>query len=166
MVKLTDGQADLLRKAATRQDGIIDLARRNGRLAAAMSGPLGALRRKGLAVKGSKGTWIITDAGRAAVGGRTNPCSELPAATPEGLGWSDEARTMIGRSSKRGQLLALASGRDGTCMTTMASVTGWQPHSIRAALSGLRKAGLVIACEKQASGPSTYRLVLPHRTHS
>jgi DNA-binding transcriptional regulator PaaX len=40
----------------------------------------------------------------------------------------------------------------------MGAKTGWQPHSVRAALTGLRKRGLAITREKNDAGVTVYRL--------
>ena len=55
------------------------------------------------------------------------------------------------------RLLARKSGAD---MTTLQEATGWQPHSVRAALSGFRKAGYTIdrSPPKTGGGPSVYRI--------
>jgi len=41
----------------------------------------------------------------------------------------------------------------------MQASTGWQPHSARAFLSGLRKAGRTLVKEERKSGETSYRLV-------
>ena len=45
------------------------------------------------------------------------------------------------RETKSAILRKLLSRKAGADLTALQSATGWQPHSIRAALSGLRKAG-------------------------
>ncbi len=45
------------------------------------------------------------------------------------------------RVSKTAILRKLRSRKAGTDLAALQSATGWQPHSVRAALSGLRKAG-------------------------
>ena len=63
--------------------------------------------------------------------------------------------------SKLAILIRKASGAKGVSLEALCKATGWQAHSVRAALSGLRKRGHVI--ERQASvkpgrGP-IYRIV-------
>lgn len=54
------------------------------------------------------------------------------------------------------QLLQAKAGAD--VVTTSADL-GWQPHTTRAALTGLRKAGYGIESEKIGAGkPSRYRI--------
>jgi hypothetical protein len=48
------------------------------------------------------------------------------------------------RETKAAILRKLLSRRAGADLATLQSATGWQPHSVRAALSGLRKAGYTI----------------------
>lgn len=45
------------------------------------------------------------------------------------------------RETKAAILRKLLSRKAGADLAALQSATGWQPHSIRAALSGLRKAG-------------------------
>ena len=48
------------------------------------------------------------------------------------------------RETKTAILRKLLSRKSGADIAAMQSATGWQPHSVRAALSGLRKAGYTI----------------------
>lgn len=54
------------------------------------------------------------------------------------------------------KLLARARG---ATITEIQTATGWQPHSTRAFLSGLRKAGRTLVKEERKSGETSYRLV-------
>jgi hypothetical protein len=54
------------------------------------------------------------------------------------------------------KLLARARG---ATIAEMQAATGWQPHSARAFLSGLRKAGRTLVKEERKSGETSYRLV-------
>ena len=47
----------------------------------------------------------------------------------------------------------------GATMGELATASGWQPHSLRAFMSGLRKSGVQIAREPRKSGEQAYRLV-------
>jgi hypothetical protein len=51
-------------------------------------------------------------------------------------------------SSKLGIVLGLLQSTEGTSLTKLVSVTNWQPHTMRAALTGLRKRGYAITIEK------------------
>lgn len=48
------------------------------------------------------------------------------------------------RATKTAILRKLLSRKTGADVAALQSATGWQPHSVRAALSGLRKAGYSI----------------------
>lgn len=48
------------------------------------------------------------------------------------------------RETKIAVLCKLLSRNAGADLAALQSATGWQPHSVRAALSGLRKAGYII----------------------
>lgn len=48
------------------------------------------------------------------------------------------------RETKAAILRKLLSRKAGADIAALQAATGWQPHSVRAALSGLRKAGYTI----------------------
>ncbi len=48
----------------------------------------------------------------------------------------------------------------GVNIAQLQKVTGWQSHSIRAALTGLRKKGLAIEPSKSAKGDTVYRIIV------
>ncbi len=64
------------------------------------------------------------------------------------------------KQTKIDKVQALLRRPSGASLEALCKATGWQPHSVRAALSGLRKNGAMI--ERRASdkpnGPSTYHL--------
>lgn len=64
------------------------------------------------------------------------------------------------RETKSAILRKLLSRKAGADLTTLQSATGWQPHSVRAALSCLRKAGYTIdrADPAKTSGGAVYRI--------
>lgn len=43
-------------------------------------------------------------------------------------------------------------------LVVLEKITGWQPHSVRAALTGLRKKGHIIERSKNAKGVTVYGL--------
>ena len=51
-------------------------------------------------------------------------------------------------TSKKDQLIALLRGKGGADVQALSDALGWQTHTVRAALTGLRKAG--VALEKMA----------------
>ena len=64
--------------------------------------------------------------------------------------------------TKREHLVQLLSMKQGADLASISATLGWLPHTIRAAISGLRKAGHVILVVKGESGkPSRYRVQAP-----
>lgn len=55
--------------------------------------------------------------------------------------------------SKRAQLIQLISRKSGASIKQLQTKLAWQPHTIRAEISRLRKTGLVVTCSPSASGP-------------
>ncbi len=47
----------------------------------------------------------------------------------------------------------------GANIAQLQKVTGWQSHSVRAALTGLRKKGHAIERSKSAKGDTVYRII-------
>ncbi|OYZ14136.1 MAG: hypothetical protein B7Y35_10115 [Sphingomonadales bacterium 28-64-96] len=72
------------------------------------------------------------------------PAVPVPAARP------------VANSAVAEKLLARSRG---ATIAEMQTATGWQPHSARAFLSGLRKAGRTLVKEERKSGETSYRLV-------
>lgn len=64
-------------------------------------------------------------------------------ATPAGA-------SKLGTKSKQDQLIALLSKPNGTRISIIIERLGWQAHTVRAAVSGLRKRGFEIATSKSA----------------
>ena len=62
--------------------------------------------------------------------------------------------------TKRDQLAGLLVRDEGATLDQMIAATGWLPHTTRAALTGLRKAGYAIDSDK-LDGVRTYRAVAP-----
>lgn len=62
--------------------------------------------------------------------------------------------------SKRDQLAAMLVRDQGATIAQMQEATGWLPHTVRAALTGLKKLGYGIDSEK-VDGVRTYRAVAP-----
>jgi len=70
------------------------------------------------------------------------------------------SKTTPPRETKAAILRRLLSRKTGADLAALQSATGWQPHSVRAGLSGLRKAGYTIN-RTEASKPgstATYRI--------
>jgi len=62
------------------------------------------------------------------------------------------------RPSKKGAILALLQRPDGAAISDLIEATGWQVHSVRAALTGFRKEGKDLVRAKDEAGVTHYRL--------
>lgn len=60
---------------------------------------------------------------------------------------------------KSAQVLALLDAEDGSALADLCAVTGWQAHTCRAFLTGLRKKGRVLERSHRADGTSIYKLL-------
>jgi hypothetical protein len=70
------------------------------------------------------------------------PASQAPAVSPA-------AATVSRASTKIASVLELLSRADGATLAELIETTGWLPHTTRAALTGLRKKGHVLAKDKR-----------------
>ncbi|KQQ73802.1 hypothetical protein ASF70_08360 [Rhizobium sp. Leaf321] len=63
---------------------------------------------------------------------------------------------------KKDQLLALVTKPGGTRISVLSERLGWQTHTVRAALSGLRKQGhQILATKVPKTGEAVYQVVKP-----
>ena len=64
-------------------------------------------------------------------------------------------------ASKKSQMIDMLSGVGGSTISEISSALGWQPHTTRAAITGLRKSGYKVKTAKQVGGRSSlmYRIV-------
>ena len=64
------------------------------------------------------------------------------------------------RTTKKDQLIKLLGSKSGCDIRSLSTKLGWQQHTTRAALSGLRKAGYQVVNEKPTKGGiSKYRIL-------
>jgi predicted transcriptional regulator len=63
------------------------------------------------------------------------------------------------KASKIDTVTKLIKRKSGATCAQLEKATDWKPHSVRAALSGLRKKGCVIERGKNNSGTTVYRLI-------
>lgn len=61
-------------------------------------------------------------------------------------------------SGKLGQIHGLIAAPDGAAIEDLIASTGWQPHTIRAAFSRLRRRGFPIVLATDTAGRKAYRL--------
>jgi hypothetical protein len=89
---------------------------------------------------------------------------ELPAVDPESAAAlvAEEASTAAAapqaRITKLSQIRTMLVSPSGASLATLCKATGWQSHSVRAALTGLRKAGNSIEKGKAGDGTTLYRI--------
>ncbi|MFN3298034.1 DUF3489 domain-containing protein [Caldimonas sp.] len=154
--KLTPTQALLLRAAARRADGHVippDTLRGGARVKA-----MTALMRREW-IEASDGGFVLTDAGYAVVG-RQRP---VPAEDGQPVNASDAPQLLERIPLRPGSKLAalvVALGRPqgASCLQLMLA-TGWQPHSVRGAISALRRRlGLNVVLTRNAAGERVYRI--------
>ena len=62
------------------------------------------------------------------------------------------------QGTKLALLRSLLAQTDGCTIDSLTVALGWQPHTVRAALTRLRQAGLSITTSKTAETPTRYRL--------
>ena len=62
------------------------------------------------------------------------------------------------RQTKKGSILALLQRPEGAAIGELIEATGWQVHSVRAALTGLRKEGKELVRDKDEAGLTLYRI--------
>ncbi len=85
---------------------------------------------------------------------KPNPTKTKPASKGAPRGRSDRKR-----ATKGDRLIQLLKARSGRDIATLSGKLGWQPHSTRAALSRLGKAGYVIEkLPANKSGGARYRI--------
>ena len=60
--------------------------------------------------------------------------------------------------TKKERLQILLRRKDGASLDALQKEFGWQPHTVRAAVSGVRKSGNTVLCTTSKSG-SVYRIV-------
>jgi hypothetical protein len=110
----------------------------------------------------------MAKAAKAATGTSTSKRTRTSAKTPAATGprRKRNAETPIAEprpakpTSKRDQLAALLVSDQGATIAQMQELTGWLPHTVRAALTGLKKLGYAIDSDK-VNGARTYRAVAP-----
>jgi len=61
-------------------------------------------------------------------------------------------------ATKKELMTSLLGRAQGASIADLTVATGWLPHTTRAALSGLRKAGRKLVRDKAETGESRYRL--------
>ena len=119
------------------------------------------------------GVLMTPTAGEKSAGNATETAAKVGAETPNvSKCWPDytvpnvsapqpNATTQITlyrEGSKSALLVKMLSAKDGVTLQALEDATGWLPHTMRAALTGLRKKGFVLARDRQPGKHSIYRI--------
>ncbi len=182
MAKLTDTQLVILSAAARRDAGaVLPLPASLKVKGAAATRTLESLRRKGLleeqpaapeaeswreAEDGQRVALVITDKGLGAINvkrssnsdARKTPAKKRSAGAN---GKSKQLATAARAGTKQAIMIDLLNRKTGATIEEIVAVTGWQPHSVRGAISGTlkKKLGLTVASEKVDVRGRVYRIV-------
>lgn len=99
-------------------------------------------------------TLVITDAGLAAIGIAPEDDSVAPQPAPGTNTRAPRAGT------KQAKLIAMLRAPEGATIEEIAATTGWQPHTVRGAISGAlkKKFGLGVTSDKVEERGRVYRL--------
>ena len=133
------------------------------RVSQARSGPVAtrtgsAAAQAGVAPKGASKS-INTTRSSGNQSSQSKPPSEgadLPTANVAGAD-ADRPRA----STKRAVLIGMLERPEGASVAELGQRLGWLPHTVRAAVTGLRHAGREVTRSKDAEGRSVYRLARP-----
>jgi hypothetical protein len=185
MSSLSTSQRLVLTAAADRADGaILSLPERLAVRGRARQLMLGGLIKRGLIAerpaRAGEATWSesgpepgialeITAAGRALIestGVEPPSRDDQPlepgtlraaADAPEPDAGSGEVPT-VRPGTKQALLIDLLRRPDGATIAEIQQSTGWQPHTVRAAITGLKRKGFGVTSAPRGDGPRAYRL--------
>ena len=156
--KLSPAQSLLLRTAARRADGRVippDTLRGGARVKV-----LTSLLQRGW-IEPVDGGHVLTDAGYAAIG-QQRP---MPPDDVQPMDATDDFQLLEGIPIRPGTklaalVMALRRPQGATSLQLMLA-TGWQPHTVRGAISGMlrKKLGLNVVLAHNGSGERVYRVV-------
>lgn len=186
MPKLTDTQLVILSAAAQRDGGaVLPPPKRLKIYGSALTGVLKALVRRGLAEEhpappdapawretkgGQRFMLTVSPAGLEAIGVEPKPqdaaasavskpkAKRKPARRNPATGKKPAAASKL-PGNKQDRIIGLLRRPEGATIPDLQTATGWQPHSVRAALTGLRKNGHEIQRAKVGGGVTTYRII-------
>ncbi|MCA3234845.1 MAG: DUF3489 domain-containing protein [Cupriavidus sp.] len=158
LLKLSPAQSLLLRTAARRADGRVtppDTLRGGARVKV-----LTALLQRGW-VEPADGGHLLTDAGYTAIG-QQRP---VPQEDVQFVDTTNDLQLLEGIPVRPGTklaalVMALRRPQGATSLQLMLA-TGWQPHTVRGAISGMlrKKLGLKVVLAHNESGERVYRVV-------
>ncbi len=166
MTQLTDTQLVLLSSASQRDDRLIPLPDRlRGAVLDRLAGKLIAI---GLATKSEVGAadpiWWRDDDDKAIGLTITSDGLRALGIEPEGHDASPPAeavsplKELVSPGSKIAAVVSLLRRPEGASIDDVMAITGWLPHSSRAAFTGLRKRGHDVERARDATGQTVYRI--------
>lgn len=173
MAKLTDTQLVILSNAARHGDrSVLPLPPSIKLNQRAIAVVFKSLLRKGLAEArpakrgetccyegddGKRVTLRVTDSGLKALGIASEPAQgkDKRSAAQEKTADTNE-NEVVPIKNKRQRILELLGRTQGASILELQSAIAWQAHSVRAAITGLRKTGVAITLFKHENGPTTY----------
>jgi len=173
IMQLTEAQRSILEPACTREDLCVFpiLAKLKG---GAVGNVCKSLLKRGLLQEvpasdtmtvwrhdqeGGALTLQATEAGKLALNGAAISCpgqAPAPVCPPA----APVATQALVKESRQDALLRLLGRSEGATINDMVEATGWQPHSVRGALSGVigKKLGLKVTSEKVPDRGRIYRV--------
>jgi hypothetical protein len=102
-------------------------------------------------------TLFITTTGLTTIGIESDEDSVQPGEENQDVSGGDKPSAR--GTGKPDAVLGLLNRPEGAGIADINAVTGWQAHSIRAFISGLRKKGLEISRTKDDGGKAVYRII-------
>lgn len=158
LLKLSPAQSLLLRTAARRADGrVIPPANMRG---GARAKVLTALLQRGW-LEPADGGHMLTDAGYAAIG-QQRPVPQDDVQSVDTIGDLQLLEGIPVRPGTKLAALVMALRRpQGATSLQLMLATGWQPHTVRGAISGMlrKKLGLNVVLAHNESGERVYRMI-------
>jgi hypothetical protein len=98
------------------------------------------------------------------LGGLTPALERRLARITDGVDRSESARPALMKikpGTKQARLVDFLSRPWGASIADLGRLLGWQPHTVRAALTGLRKKGYQVTGAKNDDGVTVYRATPP-----
>ena len=92
---------------------------------------------------------------------QTGPKSPESASVPQGSQEIEAHLPGLRPASKQARLADLMHQPEGASVDELCQALGWQPHTVRAAITGLRKRGYVVTTSKRQNGLSAYHARIP-----
>ena len=164
-IKLTDTQRQIIEHAVLKTNGKIEWFP-DSLKGGARSKVLEALFNRALITRDGEG-WCVTAEGYEATGLH---CSLIPEEIARGLALQQEAlaecvkettQRRTRANSKQAEVIALLKRPEGATINEIATLTGWQTHTIRGTFAGAfkRKLGLEITSVKEPGRDRVYHIV-------